>query len=78
MPLTCSKARSNGCRTSGCHTLPVLHNQKLVGLLTAENLGEFLMIKNARNGRQGRCRRSAEETVEPALGALHRGGPLHR
>ena len=37
---------------SACHTLPVLRNQKLVGLLTAENLGEFLMIKSARNGRK--------------------------
>ena len=36
---------------SGCNTLLVLQNQNLVGLLTAENLGEFLMIKNARNGR---------------------------
>jgi Zn-dependent protease len=39
-------------QTSGCPTLPVVHNQKLVGLLTAENLGEFVMIKNARGGRK--------------------------
>ena len=38
-------------QASGCHTLPVLQNQNLVGLLTAENLGEFLMINNARHGR---------------------------
>ncbi len=38
-------------QASGCNTLLVLQNQNLVGLLTAENLGEFLMIKNARNGR---------------------------
>jgi CBS domain-containing protein len=37
---------------SACHTLPVVRNQKLVGLLTAENLGEYLMFKNARNGRK--------------------------
>ncbi len=36
---------------STCRTLPVLHNQRLVGLLTAENFGEFLMIRSARNGR---------------------------
>ena len=36
---------------STCRTLPVLHNQRLVGLLTAENFGEFLMIRTARNGR---------------------------
>jgi stage IV sporulation protein FB len=39
-------------QTSGCPTLPVVHNQKLVGLFTAENLGEFVMIKNARSGRK--------------------------
>ena len=35
-----------------CHTLPVLRNQRLVGLLTAENLGEFLMIRTALDGRK--------------------------
>lgn len=39
-------------QASSCHTLPVLQNNHLVGLLTAENLGEFLMIRNARQGRQ--------------------------
>lgn len=39
-------------QASDCHTLPVLQDSKLVGLLTAENLGEFLMIRNARQGRQ--------------------------
>jgi len=39
-------------QTSGCPTLPVLRNKKLVGLLTAENLGEFLMIQGARNRRK--------------------------
>ena len=34
-----------------CHTLPVLQDRKLVGLLTAENLGEFPMIRTALNGR---------------------------
>ena len=28
-------------------TMPVLHQSKLVGILTAENLGEFLMIQTA-------------------------------
>ena len=37
---------------SACHALPVLRNQELVGLLTAENLGEYLMFENARNGRK--------------------------
>ena len=39
-------------QTSACPTLPVLRNQKLVGLLTAENLGEFLMIQGARSRRK--------------------------
>jgi Zn-dependent protease/CBS domain-containing protein len=30
-----------------CTTLPVLYSGELVGLLTSENLGEFLMIKSA-------------------------------
>jgi len=33
-----------------CHSLPVVHNGRLVGLLTAENLGEFLMIQGALKG----------------------------
>ena len=30
-----------------CRTMPVTHNDQLVGLLTMENLGEFLMIQKA-------------------------------
>jgi Zn-dependent protease/predicted transcriptional regulator len=48
---------------SACHTLPVLRNQKLVGLLTAENLGEYLMFKNARNGRKAVLLAVNEATV---------------
>ncbi len=29
----------------GCHTVPVLHQGQLVGLLTTENIGELLMIQ---------------------------------
>lgn len=50
-------------QTSDCHTLPVLYNQNLVGLLTAENLGEFLMIKSARNGRKAVALAANELTV---------------
>lgn len=54
-------------QTSGCPTLPVVHNQKLVGLLTAENLGEFVMIKNARSGRKAVVLGVNEATVGPAI-----------
>ncbi|MGD8990521.1 MAG: site-2 protease family protein [Desulfobacterales bacterium] len=35
--------------TCNCHTLPVTHNNQLVGLLTMENLGEFMRIQAALN-----------------------------
>ena len=33
-----------------CHTLPVTLNQKLVGLLTMDNLGEYMRIRAASTG----------------------------
>jgi predicted transcriptional regulator len=30
----------------GCHTVPVLHNSQLVGLLTMDNIGEFMRIQS--------------------------------
>jgi Zn-dependent protease len=33
-----------------CSTLPVLHNGRLVGLVTTENLGELMMIRSALSG----------------------------
>ncbi len=43
-------------RTCDCHTLPVTHDGVLVGLLTMDNIGEFLMIKSALDAAQGRRR----------------------
>jgi Zn-dependent protease/predicted transcriptional regulator len=37
-------AKLNGC---DCHTLPVTHEGKLVGLLTMDNLGEYMRIQAA-------------------------------
>jgi CBS domain-containing protein len=34
-------------RECNCRTLPVVHNGQLVGMLTMENVGEFLMIQSA-------------------------------
>jgi len=48
---------------SSCPVLPVLRNQQLVGLLTAENLGEFVMINNARSERNTRAAGVAEVTA---------------
>jgi Zn-dependent protease len=37
-------ARLQSCK---CHTMPVIHRGQLVGLLTMDNMGEFLMIQAA-------------------------------
>ena len=34
-------------QTCDCHTMPVMSRGKLVGLLTSDNMGEFLMIQSA-------------------------------
>lgn len=39
-------ARLQGC---DCHTMPVLRQQQLVGLLTMENVGEFVSVQSARH-----------------------------
>lgn len=37
---------------SPCHTVPVLQHGQLAGILTTENVGEFLMIQSARQGKR--------------------------
>ncbi len=39
-------------QTSDCRSLPVLDHNRLVGMVTAENLGEFLMIQSALKGKR--------------------------
>ena len=34
-------------KSCNCHTLPVTHNNQLVGLLTMDNLGEYMRIQAA-------------------------------
>jgi len=38
--------------TCDCHTLPILHQGELVGLLTMDNVGEFIRIQNTIGGNQ--------------------------
>jgi len=48
-----------------CHTMPVVHNGQLVGLITMENLGEYLMIQRALD--KGRARAAMARTHGPIL-----------
>lgn len=49
---------------SRCHTLPVVSDQRLDGVLTLDNVGEFMMIetalRSAATGRNGRRTRNTE------------------
>lgn len=41
-------------QTCQCHTLPVLQQGKMVGLVTMDNIGEFVMIQSALAGEKSR------------------------
>jgi len=57
-------ARLQSCQ---CRVMPVVDNDQLVGLLTVENLGEFIMIQAALKGReQSQSRRVGDSA--PSLG----------
>jgi len=62
-------------QTSECRTLPVLAHGKLVGLMTMENLGEFLMIQAA----LGKAQKAAGvPTARPAHDWPPQGIPMPR
>jgi predicted transcriptional regulator len=38
-------------QTCDCHTMPVIHQDRLVGLMTMDNMGEFLALQAGRGAR---------------------------
>lgn len=47
-------------QTCACHTMPVVHEDRLVGLMTMDNMGEFLALQASRGaGTSQVLRRSA-------------------
>lgn len=38
---------SERLQSCGCHTVPIFEEQRLIGLVTMENIGEFMMIQSA-------------------------------
>ena len=54
-PLTEVVTRLQGC---DCNSIPVVHANRLVGIITSENIGEYMMIRSAL-GRNGAARSAA-------------------
>jgi CBS domain-containing protein len=42
---------------SGCHLVPVLHQGRLVGIVTSENISEFMLLRGAVEVRQAHAQR---------------------
>jgi hypothetical protein len=40
-------------QSCACHTLPVVDRGRLVGLITTQNVGEFIAIESALAGKPG-------------------------
>ncbi|NIL96867.1 MAG: CBS domain-containing protein [Planctomycetales bacterium] len=51
-------------REEGCRMLPVVHDGRLVGMLTLENVGEWMMIQSAL--RQAKARGQVDDIYRPA------------
>jgi Zn-dependent protease len=49
-----------------CHTLPVLQNARLKGLLTMDNLGEFMMIQSALGKARAAGIQGGEQILRPS------------
>jgi Zn-dependent protease/CBS domain-containing protein len=68
-------ARLEDCN---CHTLPVVQDGRLLGLVTAENLAEVLMIQEAlresRARRSGSARAAGRESARPMSARLRPSG----
>ncbi len=59
-----------------CHTMPIVHNGRLVGLVTMESLGEYLLIEAAlqeRRDSSGLARRMLRATAQMAGQTLSSG-----
>ena len=65
-------------RPDDCHTLPVVHNSLLVGLITMDNLGEYVLLETAwkkdgsRSGLENPTLRRAELGPTLVAGSVHR------
>lgn len=52
-----------------CHTVPVLRREKLIGLITMENVGEFLSVQVARGAAAKPAAASGDRVGTPLMGS---------